>query len=63
MTELQPYPENIDGSVSQSHIVEHSIDWSTVAISVAVIVVVLFIRERLMDSSNTNDEGQVNVSP
>jgi hypothetical protein len=52
MTELQPYPENIDGSVSYSHEIHHKINWGYVVIGVGVIAVVLFLREKTTKSED-----------
>jgi hypothetical protein len=44
-----PVPENIDGSkaVTYSHEVHHQINWGYVAVGLAVIAALLFLRERL----------------
>lgn len=44
-----PLPENIDGSkaVSYSHEVHHKINWGYVAVGLAAIAALLFLRERL----------------
>ncbi len=36
---LDPKPENIDGTVAQTHEFKHTINWSHVALAVALIVV------------------------
>lgn len=38
-----PLPENVEGSKRVAHTVEHHINWSHVALGVAVIVVVLYL--------------------
>ena len=52
MTELQPYPENIDGSVSYSHEIHHKINWGYVAVGVGILAVVLFLREKTTESED-----------
>jgi|JXWS01.1.fsa_nt_gb hypothetical protein len=52
--DMQPMPENIDGSVSYSHEIHHKINWGYVSIGIAVIAALLFLREK---STQTEDKG------
>lgn len=56
MSEMaDPLPENIDGAktVAYSHEVHHRINWGYVAVGVAVIGALLFLRERLDDKEES----------
>jgi hypothetical protein len=52
MTELQPMKQNIDGSVSYSHEIHHKINWGYVAGAVAIIGILLFLREKTESESD-----------
>lgn len=53
MTKLQPMPENIDGNVSYSHEIHHKINWGYVAGAVAIIGILLFLREKTNESNES----------
>jgi len=52
-----PLPENIDGqkAVSYSHEVHHRVNWGYVAVGVAVVAAVLFLRSRLDEDEGGTD--------
>jgi hypothetical protein len=56
-----PLPENIDGKkiVTYENKIHHNIHWGYVAVGLAVIAALLFLRERLDgDEENTGDVGR-----
>jgi hypothetical protein len=54
-----PAPENIDGSkvVQYSHEVHHRVNWGYVALGLAVIAVLLFVRENV-DLSSDDEQAE-----
>lgn len=54
---LDPKPENIDGTVAQTHEFKHTINWSYIALSVALIVIGVYL-SRALGSVQTEDNDK-----
>ncbi|MFW5918426.1 MAG: hypothetical protein ACOCR0_02980 [Haloferacaceae archaeon] len=56
-----PLPENIDGEKRVVHSIEHSVNWSHVAIALVVLYLLVAVGPSLLDgagSASCDDEGE-----
>lgn len=56
-----PLPENIEGSKSVQHVVEHRIDWGYVVLGIAAIFVVYRLGIGVDGGKNQEDDGKPEV--